>query len=168
MAVVDLLEPIDIDVREHQMPVSVPRAIDLTLEQQQPDLTAKRPGELIELRASQIISAQAVIAVRVGAIFDRRFAIRGRGRSIPGALGAVSGSLSCGRLVEVVIRHGLVSVTRGVVSVRGRLISIRRALLGRRLRLITIGGIVMAVIRGVLAVTSGVRTVRGSLVGFGR
>jgi hypothetical protein len=168
LTVVRLLEAVDIDIREDQMSVSVARAVDLTLEQQQPDLTAERAGELIELGASQVSSAQVVIAIRAGAIFDRRFTISGRVRAVSGAFAAVDGALIRGRLIKVVVSHGLVSVSGGAVPVHGRLISIRRPLLGRRLRLITIGGIIVAIIRGALAVIGGVLTVRDSPVSFAR
>jgi hypothetical protein len=168
VAVVDLLEPVDVDVSENQMPVSVARAIDLTVEQQQPDLAPKRAGELIQLRASQVISAQTVIAVRAGAIFDRRRTISGRVRTVSSAFAASDGPLIGCRPVMVVVRHGLISVKGRAVSVHSRAISIRRPLLGRRLGLITIRGIIVAVSRGALTAIGSVLTVRGSPVNFVR
>ena len=147
LAVVDLLEPVDVDVGENQMPVSVARAVDVALDQQQSDLASKRAGELIKLRASQVSSPQAVIPVRASASFDRRLAIVGRVRTVSGAFGPVDGPLIGCRLVEAVVRDGFVSVRRSTVSVLGRLISVRASLRGRCLRLIAIGDIILAIIR---------------------
>jgi hypothetical protein len=133
IAVVDLLEPVDIDVGENQTSVSVARAVDLTLEQQQPDLSTERAGQLIKLRASQISSPQPVIAVRAGAILDRCHTISGRVRTVSGTFGAVHEPLIGCRLVEVAVRDGLVSVNGGALSVPGRLIAVRGPLLSRRL-----------------------------------
>jgi hypothetical protein len=102
--------------------------------------------------------------IRARAIFARCLAISGGMLTISGALAAVDGSLLGGRLIEVVVRHGLVSVKRGTVAILGRLISIRGPLLGRRLRPIAIDGIVVAVSRGALTVIGGVNSIRGSLV----
>jgi hypothetical protein len=168
MTVIDLLQPVDIDVSENQLPVAVTRAVDLTLEQQQPDLATERTGELIQLRASQIISPQPVITVRAGAILDRRLAISGGVRAVSRAFAAVDGPLIGRRLVDVAVRHGLISVSGSALAVHGRLHAIRSPLLSRHLRLITIDGIIVAVIRGALAVIGRVRTVRGSPVGLDR
>ena len=138
VSVVDLLEPIDVDVDEDQVPVSASRAVDLTFQQQQPDPTTERAGELIKLRLAQVVSAQGVIAVGVGAVFNRGFAIGGGVRSVSSVLGAVHGPPVGCRLFDPVVRPGLISVSDG------RLATIRvsttqlRALVGRRLGAVTL------------------------------
>jgi hypothetical protein len=168
MAVVDLLEPVNVDVGEHQLPALAARTVDLAVEQQQPDLAAKRAGELIQLRTSQVISPQAVIAVGARSIFDRRLAIGGRVLTISDTFATVDGPLPGSGLVEVVVRRGLLSVNGSSVPILSRLISIRGPLPGRRLGVIALRGILVAVSGGVSAVSGGVLAVRGPAVGVGR
>ena len=164
LAVVDLLEPIDIDVGKHQLSAPMASAIDLTLEQQQPDLTAKRAGELIQLRTPEVISAQPVILIRARPISDRRLTISGRVRAICGAFSAVDRALLGRRLVNIAVRRSQVSIISGEVAVLGRLISVRDPLPGLRLGAITVGGIIVAVSGGVLAVLGSQIQVRSSPV----
>ena len=56
MAVVDLLELIDVDNSEHEASVCVPSAVDFMLERDEATLTAESAGERIELRLPKLPS----------------------------------------------------------------------------------------------------------------
>jgi hypothetical protein len=57
LPVIHLLEPVDVDIGEHQTAVPMASAVDLTLQQEQPDFAAERPRELIDLSTPKVISA---------------------------------------------------------------------------------------------------------------
>jgi hypothetical protein len=139
--------------------ISSASSVDLSLEQQQPDLPGKRTGETIQLGASQVISAQTIILIVAQSISDRRFAIGRRMLTVFRAFAAVDGSLVGSRLVDVAVRRRLISVKGRTVAVTGRLISIGGPLVGRGLGSVAIGSIVVAVCRGLLAVIGSAITV---------
>jgi len=124
LAIVDLLEPVDVDVGEDEASVSVPSAVDLVLERDYSKLAPESAGELIELGVSQL-GSRVLAIVRGGSAVGRRELAVGRrepavGLAVGGGLASIRGPLVGLRLGPVAISRGVVAVGGGLVDVGGR------------------------------------------------
>ncbi|MEO6857549.1 MAG: hypothetical protein ABI323_03050 [Solirubrobacteraceae bacterium] len=164
LAVIDLLEPVDVDVGEHQTSVSVPSTVDLAPNLDHSKLATEDAGEMVELRASQIGSRLLAIRRRVHAIRRRVHAIGGRERAVHLTMAAISCRvnpvvcrvLAVGRVL-VSVRSPLLGVCWGLIAIGRHMITV-----GSRIRAIGLGAVVIG--RHMVTVGSGALAIDGSFV----
>jgi hypothetical protein len=68
LSIVDRFEPVDIDIGEHELHSVSPRAIDITRQHDQSELSSEGTGQLIDLRVPQISPGLLEITHGSGAV----------------------------------------------------------------------------------------------------
>lgn len=166
LAVVDLLEPVHVDVGQHETSVPVPGAVDLAPERDRSELAAVGAGEvvvlcLIERGPSTLAVARGGSTIRPGLL-----TIGCRMLAIDGSLISIGGPLISLGLELIPIGGHLIAVGRRMLAIFGGPTPVRRSLRGLRLRMVTVGSRLIAVGRGALAITGGPAPIRGALGGL--
>jgi hypothetical protein len=154
--VVDLFEPVDVDVGENEVPAPVARAVDLAPEHAQPQLPAKGTGELVKLGSPQFGPRLFTIAAGRNSIDAGRSAVGGRALAISRRFAPVSCALISRRLGVPAIRRGQRAVRNGPAPIVGGLPAVPGPLINLRFGLVAIRCIVLAISRRVSAVLGGV------------
>ena len=158
-AVVDLFEPVDVDVGEHEASVSAPSAVDLAVERDHSKLASEGAGELVDLRASQLASRPLAIARNDDAICRGLVAVGYRALTVTGSLVSIAGPLLSLDLGQIAIRRRVIAVGGGLVSAKGPLVRIRLGPIASSGGAIAIGG-------GSRASSAGLVSPKGPLVGI--
>ncbi len=149
-AVVDLFEPVDVDVGEHEASVSALSSVDLAVERDHSKLASEGAGELIDLRASQLASRPLAIARSADAICGGLVAVGYRLLTVAGSLVSIAGPLLGVDLGQIAIRRRVIAVGGRVIAVGGGLISSEGPLLGLDFRPIAVGLRTIAVASGLV------------------
>jgi hypothetical protein len=123
LAVVDLLEPVDVNEREHESSASMPGAVDLTFEHDHAKLATERTGELIEPRLHELVFRLLAITLGGSAIGGGALTVGGPERALCGRartqLRRMSPCTCCrGRkpALQVQPRGGAVALLGGAVA----------------------------------------------------
>ena len=93
LAIVDLLELVNIDVGQDEKAVRTVSAVKLTPEQKHPDPAAKRTGQMIELRKPQLSPRVLIITLSLEPVGDTVLAVDGGTLAVTGRLATVRGTL---------------------------------------------------------------------------
>jgi hypothetical protein len=123
LAVVDLLEPIDVNERKHESSASMPGTVDLTFEREHAKLATERTGELIELRVHELVFGLLAIALGGSAIRGGTLTVRGPERALFGRprthlrrMSSCTCCRGCKAALQVQPRGGAVALLGGAVA----------------------------------------------------
>lgn len=152
--VVDLFQPVNVDVGQNKTPVSMARAIHVAFEDEHSHLAAKGAGELVKLSSPQFGPRLFVIFVGSKAVRDCRLAVSSRAFAILQRLPPVRGPLMGLDVGLVAIARGLLSIRDRMAAILGRMPPTQRPLASLRVGLVPIGRIVVTISRRMLTVLS--------------